>query len=265
MTEDTYFLRESVVDINAAVVGISSIRWTSIPLADATSDNAVQIMNTNRFDILPIDSPGGVRECFQTREWNDYSSVVRRTITHRDVIPFTTPLRNVIRGFALEPRGFYFLGSERRIVGLISITNLNCRQVKVYLFSLLSELEIQLGNLVSRNCSELVLLEMTFGTNENPKYDGVKERYKSDKANGVDVPFVEYLYLSDLLKVIHKQKLFDQLGYQSGSKFDDAFGSLVSLRDTVSHPTRSLITDPRSCKKLWEQIDQIEGILFHLR
>jgi hypothetical protein len=49
--------------------------------------------------------------------WNDYSSVVRRTITHRDVIPFTTPLRNVIQGFALESKDFYLLGSERRIVG----------------------------------------------------------------------------------------------------------------------------------------------------
>ena len=209
MTEDTRFLRESVVDIDAAVVGISSTRWTSIPLANATSDHAAQIMSTNRFDILPIESPAGVREYFQTLVWNDYSSVVRRSVTHRDVIPFTTPLRNVIQGFALESRDFYLLGSERRIVGLISIANLNCRQVKVYLFSLLSELEMQLGNLVSRHCSELDLLEMTFGTNENPKYDGVKERYKSDKAKGVDVPFVEYLYLSDLLKVIRKRSLFN--------------------------------------------------------
>jgi hypothetical protein len=64
------------------------------------------------------------------------------------------------------------------------------------------------------------------------------------------VPFVEYLYLSDLIKVICKCGLFDQLGYQSGKKFDDAFGPLVSLRDIVAHPTRSLITDPKSCKKL---------------
>jgi hypothetical protein len=265
MIEDTRFLRESVVDIDAAVVGISSARWTSIPLAEATSDRAAQIMSANRFDTLPIESPGGVKEYFQTQVWNDYSSVVRRTVIHRDVISFTAPLRNVIQGFALESRNFYFLGSERRIVGLISIANLNCRQVKVYLFSLLSELEIQLGNLVSRHCSEPELLEMTFGTNENPKYADVKERYKSDKAKGVDVPFVEYLYLSDLFKVIRKRSLFDQLGYQSGGKFDDAFGPLVSLRDAVAHPTRSLITDPKSCKKLWEQIDQVEGVLFHLR
>jgi len=109
MTEETRFLRESVVDIDAAVVGINSTQWTSIPLTDAMTDHAARIMSTNRFDILPIESPGGVREYFQTLVWNDYSSVVRRTIPHRDVIPFTTPLWNVIQGFALESKEFYLL------------------------------------------------------------------------------------------------------------------------------------------------------------
>ncbi len=265
MDEDTRFLRESVVDIDAAVVGRSCTRWTSIPFAEATSDQAAQIMREKCFDILPIVSQAGVRDYFQTQIWNNYSSIDRRTVTHRDVIPFMTPLRNVIRGFALESRNFFFLGSERRIVGLISIADLNCRQVKVYLFSLLSALEVQLANLVTDHCSEQELLEMTFGINKNPKYADVKKRYTSDKAKGVDVSFVEYLYLSDLLKAIRKKGLFKALGYQSGGKFDDAFGPLVKLRDVVAHPTRSLIRDPKSCKKLWEQIDQVEGVLFHLR
>lgn len=265
MDEDTRFLRESVVDIDAAVVGMSSTRWTSIRLAEATSDRAAQIMREKRFDTLPIGSPAGVKEYFQTQMWNNYSSIDRLPVTHRDVISFKTPLRNVIQGFALESRNFYFLCSERRIVGLISIANLNCRQVKVYLFSLLSELEVQLANLVSHHCSETELLEMTFGIEEKSKYADVKKRYTSDKAKGVDVPFVEYLYFSDLLKAIRKKGLFEELGYQSGGKFDDAFNPLVTLRHVVAHPTRSLIKDPKSCKKLWEQIDQVEGVLFHLR
>jgi hypothetical protein len=53
---------------------------------------------------------------------------------------------------------------------------------------------------------------------------------------------------------------------QSAGKCGDALRSVVSLlRDAVAHPIRSLIVDPESCKKLWEQIDQIEGVLFHLR
>jgi hypothetical protein len=146
------------------------------------------------------------------------------------------------------------------------VANLNCRQVRVYLFSLLSELEVKLGNLVSDNCTEPELLQMTFGADKHAKYDAVRERYSSDKAKGVEVPFVQYLYLTDMVNAIRKKKLFSLLGYQSAGKFGDALGSVVSLlRDAVAHPIRSLIADPESCKKLWEQIDQIEEVLFHLR
>lgn len=264
MIEDGRFFRETVIDIDAAVVGISRRRWISIPHAEATSDRAAQSMKDNLFDILPIESPGDIKEYYQTCGWNDYSSVVRKTVKHRDLISFTTPLRSVIQGFALESRNFYFLGNERRIVGLISIADLNCRQVKVYLFNLLSELEMQLAKLVSAHVSDDDLLGMTFA-NEKSMYAEVKKRYESDKAKGVHVPFVQYLYFSDLINVIRKKNLFDQLEYESGGKFQDAFGPLVCLRQKVAHPPRSLITEPKSCNELWNQIDQIEKTLFHLR
>ena len=243
MTEDIHFLRETVVDIDAAVVGVSTMRWTFIPETEATTERATEIMKANRFDTLPIESEKGIKEYFQTDIWNDYSSIARRAVTHRDVIPYRTPLRNVIQGFASEARNFYFLSNERRVVGLISIANLNCRQVKVYLFSLLSEFEIQLGKLVSRHCRESELLAMTFGANDNPKFAEVKTRYNADKTKGVDVPFVEYLFLSDLINVIAKKQLYNALGCQSRKQFEQDFGPLVKLRDAVAHPTRSIITD----------------------
>jgi hypothetical protein len=92
------------------------------------------------------------------------------------VIPFHTHIRDV-KGLALESRSFYFLHNERRIVGLISVVNLNCRQVKVYLFSLLSELEVRLGNFIAAHVSEDELLNMTFGAKEKEKYEEVKKRY----------------------------------------------------------------------------------------
>jgi len=260
------FLREGVVEIDAAVVGISSARWTSVPTEDASVDHAAHIMREHRFDILPITDAGGVREYFHTRGWDDYSSVVRGKICHRDVIPFVTPLRDVIQGFAINSRSFYFLGDERRIVGLISVANLNCRQVKVYLFSLLIDLEIEMGALISRHCLESELLELTFDApDQKKKHEAVKERYELDKAKGVDLPFVEYLYLSDMMKIIRKKKLSHHLGYPSVSKFQDALGSVDDLRNIVAHPTRSLITDSKSCSKLWGQIDRIEEVLFQLR
>jgi hypothetical protein len=234
--EEADFSREGVVDINAAVVGIHRTRWRDVE-GNATKTEAEAIMRENRFDILPINSGPDVNKYFSTHKRNDYTQISEKIINHRDVIPFNTTIRDVIKGFASEstPRNFYFLHNERRIVGLISVVNLNCRQVKVYLFSLLSELELRLGKFITdHGVSEDELLQLTFGTKENNKYDNVKKRYEEDKKEGNDVPFLEYLYLSDLINIITKKKLCELPGYAGFAKL----GSLVSLRDAVAHRGR---------------------------
>ena len=77
----------------------------------------------------------------------------------------------------MKPQELVPMTFERRIVGLISVVNLNCRQVKVYLFSLLSELEVRLGNFIATHVSEDELLHMTFGAKEKEKYEEVKKRF----------------------------------------------------------------------------------------
>jgi len=262
MEEELRFLRESIVEVDAAVVGISSVRWTAIPEAEATTENAAPIMKANRFDILPIVAGSAVKEYFCADEWNTYTSISKKAITHRDVIPFDTRLRDVIRGFALDSRHFYFLNNNRKIVGLISVANLNCRAVKVYLFSLLAELEIQMGRFVLKHIPEIDLLRMTFGASVKAKHESVRQRYQVDKANGLEVSFVEYLYLSDLINIVAAKKLFSHLGFSSRRRFEECFNPLNPLRDVIAHPSRSLIADEMSCKKLWERIDSIEEALF---
>lgn len=213
-------------------------------------------MRKQRFDILPIVSGTEVKKYFRTDKQNDYSSISEKSINHQDVIPFHTHIRDVIKGLASESRNFYFLHNERRIVGLISDVNLNCRQVKVYLFSLLSELEIRLGHFITEHILEDELVKLTFGKD-------VKEHYEEDKMKGKDVPFVEYLYLSNLINIIVKQKLCAQLGY-SQTAFGEELGSLNNLRNDVAHPVHSIITERDTVKKLWERIDRVEKALFVL-
>jgi hypothetical protein len=262
--EDAHFLREGVIDINAAVVGISKARWMGIEESEGTEEQAAAIMRLHRFDILPIVDGAEVKKYFYTDEWNDYSSISQKPVTHRDVLPFHTHIRDVIKGLAVESRDLYFLHNERRIVGLISVANLNCRQVKVYLFSLLSELEVRLADFIAKHISEDELLKMIFGAKEREKYEKVKERYQEDKMAGNDAHFVEYLYLSDMINIIAKQKLYEQLGYQSRTCFAKNLGSLNDLRHAVAHPSRSIVTDKHSVEKLWDRIDRVEEALFLL-
>jgi len=263
-SEDARFLREGVIEVDAAMVGIGRDRWVSIDAAEATDERAAEIMRANRFDILPISSSGGVREYYGAKTWNDHSVIGKEALTHKDVVPLDTSIRDVIRGFATEGRLFYFLNDESRIVGLVSVTNLNARQVKLYLFGAISELEVRLGALISARVNEADLVAMTFGGTDKEKYDEVKKRYETDRANGVEVDFVEYLYLADLMRIAVAKGLHKVLGY-SKTQFEKNFGSINDLRHRVAHPARSLVTGDHRVERLWKRIDRIEEALFALR
>ena len=81
------------------------------------------------------------------------------------------------------------------------------------------------------------------------KHESVRKRYEVDKANGLEVPFVEYLYLSDLINIVAAKKLFSHLGFSRRKRFEECFNSLNPLRDAIPHPSRSLIADEMSCNK----------------
>ena len=263
MIEDFYFLRESVVDIDAAVVGVGRSRWTYIAAEDASEKTALELMKSNRFDILPIVEDGKVKEYYQTQEPNDFSQAAKQTITYRDVVPLHTHVRDVIKSFAEHDRTFYFLSNENEVVGLITVANLNCRQVKTYLFSLLSELEIRLGQFVSERIPEDELLAMTFGEAVKDKHENVKERFEEDRGKGIELAFVEYLYLSDLIDLVLRTDLYKDLGYTK--KAFKKVNSLNELRHAVAHPARSIVGNRDATTTLWRRIDRIEELLFQLR
>lgn len=265
MAEDPRFLREAIVDVDAAVVGIGSAAWVHLTNEEASVEAARRLMQKHRFDILPIVSPAGVREYFRTHRWNDYSEIHRSQVSHRDLLPLLTPVREVIRGFAQEHRTFYFLAQDRRIKGLVSIPNLNCRQVTVWLFSLVAELEAELAEFVARRVGENTLLIEDFPAGQSGRVSEIRQRYDGDRAKGVDAPLVEYLYLSDLVNVVSRRKLFRPLGYGSRGKFESLCAPILELRNAAAHPVRSIVTTEHGCVQLWATLQNIEEVLFALR
>ena len=265
MTDDPRFQRETIVDVDAAVVGVSSARWVHVAAERATDEEAQALMQRHRFDILPIVSGTSVREYFRTARWNDYSVIQRRPVSYQDLLPLTTPVRDVIRALAQERRAFFFLTRERRIAGLMTVANLNCRQVTVWLFSLMAELECALAAYVNRQVADDALLREDYPPGESDRASEIRTRYEADRAKGVDAQLVEYLYLSDLVNVVARRKLFGPLGYESRSKFEGLFGPIITLRNVAAHPVRSVVTSEDACLSLWQTVQKIEEALFALR
>jgi hypothetical protein len=263
-TYDHYFLDDPLgrLKLNAAMIGISDQRWEHVTAAEAgETTNVFSRMRDKRFDVMPIVAAAEVREYFVTTVWNDYSTIVRKLITPEDLIPYDTDLREVIRRFAVEQRHFYFLSGPKPVVGLISIVNLNCRQVKVVLFNLIAELELVLTTLVDQHLSDAALLAMA--EHRTGAFAESRRYYEEAKREGVDAPFVQYLTFPTLINIVASQGLYKKFRL-SRTRFEK-LGSLRELRNAVAHPARSLVANQSSCVELWAKIQLLEEILGQAR
>lgn len=262
---DQFFLNSDIVNVDAATVGIGSNQWVSIPASESRPEEARTKMEEHRFDVLPIESGGGnVSSYFTTDEWGDFSSVHRETVRYDDTLPFRQAIRSVIEALAKRDRKFFFLTQNQQVVGLLTVSNLNCRAVRVYLFGLLAEVETGLGKIVESSLVEEKLDEEDII--EAMKGDS-KEHYLEGKEEGIEENITEYLNLSALVNLVGKCHLYNPLGYESRNQFENgehSFGSLVNLRNSVAHPVKSLKGTDGSPTSLWKNIQTCERALFRL-
>ena len=248
--------------MDAAVVGVSRLRWTSVE-PETEEEDVRRLMKERSFDIVPVeDGENDVTRYYQTETWGDFSDIEAHPLGYDDVIAQHTPLDTVIERFAHTDRYHFFLSHENRVTGLVSIVNLNCREARVYIFGLLSELEIQLAHLIDNH---LISDDISVDDVLAELGDNTEERYRQDMADGVDRELTEYLYLSEMIKLVRKSGLHETLRYESKSQFADDFNRLVKLRNAVMHPVRTLVNSPERAQKLHRDIEVIERALFHLR
>jgi hypothetical protein len=262
MLEDLSYRRQQIIDVDAAVVGVSRLRWTSVE-SGMPQEDVRRLMKDRSFDVVPVeDGDNDVSRYYQTVRWGDYSEIEARSLRYDVVIAQHTPLDTVIERFAHADRYNFFLTHETRVTGLVSIVNLNCREARVYVFGLLSELEIRLAHLIHH---QLTRGDLSVDDVLSEVSEDTENRYREDKAEGVDRELTEYLYLSEMIKLIRKAGLHDTLGYKSKSQFADSFNRLVKLRNAVTHPVRTLVNTPERARKLHRDTEVIKRALFHLR
>lgn len=264
MSEDFFYLDEGQIKITAASVGIGSKRWTSINESEITDENYKCKMFENSFDVLPIVSKNKtIKEFFKTTVNNDYENIQRIKIAHKDVLPLDSPIRDVIKAFFIEKKSFYFLTYQSKISGLITIGNLNCRQVQVYIFGLICELERKLGDFINNNLEKNQLEKYISEKSEtNEKLAKIWKHYQDLVKQDLENNLIEHLYLSDFFNIICAFELNLLLEY-SKPEWKDLAG-INELRHRIAHPTRSLLDKDNTIERLWKRIEKIEDLTFRI-
>lgn len=267
MIEDIYFQDEGQVRITAASVGISKLRWTSVKEEEIKADKHLELMTKNRFDHLPIEpTVGTITEFFKTKEPNKFDNIERQKIKFDDVISLDTNIREVIEKFANNNRTFFFLRYQKNISGLITVGNLNCKQVQIYIFSLVCELERELGDFLNSNLTNQDVKEWVENkadiNNPDEKYSLILKNYKDLTKLDLDNQLTEHFFLVDFFSIISDKIIFDKLGYTKSEW--KGLSSINELRKRIAHPTRSLLDKDNNINKLQKRINKIEDLTFRL-
>jgi hypothetical protein len=267
MTEDIFYQDEGQFKITAASVGVSKLRWKSIKHNEISSNLHIELMEKNRFDHLPVEEvDGSVIKFFKTAVPNKYDKIDELKININDIIALDTNIRDVIEKFATQNRTFFFLRYQKTISGLITLGNLNCKQVQIYIFSLVCELERELGDFLNHFLSEKDITEWLNrkikANIQNEKYKNILLSYANLIDSDLENNLTEHLFLVDLFKIINDTNLYLQLDY---SKLEwEKMKSVNELRNRIAHPTRSLIDADNTIFKLHERISKIEDLTFRL-
>lgn len=265
MNEYYYFKQTGTPEIHAAIVGISKEDWICAQPQESRSD-AFKKMAENGFDILPkINKDGTINTFFYTANWGKYSEegIKWNKIKPEDCLYYLTHIKDVIRLMCEYSRNFFFLTNHSDIIGLITISNLNCKQVALYYYNLLSSLERSLGQFVRKKLTPTEIidsLEKLGNERDIPSALDTVKRYRHDASIGTDASIIEYLYLSDVFLLISAHRLYKELGYKNQDGFEKGSGKLRDLRNMIAHPNKSLIKGPQTLPDLWKSSVKIEEL-----
>jgi len=231
----------------------------------------LQIMKDKGFDVIPILK----RTDLETGEFSEYLSQEKieekikqgfkncedaaTKIEEEDKIVEDLPMDEVIRKFSSrknKSRIPLFLRNENnQITGLMTLADLDKTALKMYLFALISELELSLLQMVSKDyykLREVCRCKYCVGKRKEREkrmlsHDNLEEYY--------------YLNLKELIHIIiTPENLCDTHRRVKNVLLREGHGEIVKLRNTIAHP-KPLVSDKFPISKLARIHSLIKSLL----
>lgn len=273
MLNDFLHIDDGHTLITAATVGTGIQEWISLEAETASSATAQKLMALHQLDVVPIAaSDGQAYEYYHTLQPGQYDAVSKKPIGYRDTLPSNTHIKEIIRAFASNKRSFYFLRNSGDICGIVSLADLNNRQVKTYLYGLLCDLETDLSLFVKKELSEQEISDylQEVAASNGPAgrkriAEEVLHRYGRDSEGDLRIHITEYLYLSHHFWLVEERGLFDRPLKYNMQDWQALAKGINKIRNIVAHPAQPLIQQAGELHAIWQQLEAIYDLAFRLR
>lgn len=261
MIEKESFIRPIDTDLYVATIGINRDDWYCHK-PGMTRDEVRRTMIQEGFDVVPIVDKEGVFKKYFTLNKTDKVRLDFNDIKTDDRLYYLCHVRDAIWKMKSEQRTHYFLSngrSENDIVGLLSISNYNCREFYVFLFSLISYVEREFAGLIKNDIvTGLEILTKRSHTEElRNQLLTIQQRINKDKENNIENDYKEYLYLHHLIWLVMEEKKFEAIGYKNAKEFETGTSGLKDIRNNVAHPVRSLVRTIGDLNKLYIGLNKL--------
>jgi len=134
---------------------------------------------------------------------------------------------------------FMFVVGSKGIAGIVTPADLGKRPMYHYLYSLITELELAIAELISRRVED----PLKYFTEE--KKDKILGRIEAVRRENLHLNMIEYLWLPEFAELLKKTELWAELGYTSKKELERVFDPLINVRNRIAHPVRPLIESRR--------------------
>ena len=192
---------------------------------------------------------------------NERSSLNFNNFDSSELITDSTPLIKIFRLLREEPHRLFVL-YENQIQGIITISDLQKIPVRIFLFGLISLLEMKMTQIIRNRYKN----DEWFQKIGDDGQKAVNKEYERQKLSNENIGFLDCLQLSHKATIIvNTDEVLVELGFTK-NKLKKVFGSIINLRNGLAH-SRDLI-DYNSSKiidnaikmdKLVEKMTKIEN------
>ncbi len=218
-----------------------------------TINSCINYMDDRNFDIIGVKENGCIIGYWMRRERTD--GVLGDDVLEfvdDEIMPSTCPLPEALHYLAEKPR--LFVKESGTVVGIITRADLHKPAVRIWLYGLISVLEIHMFELIREEYS---------GNDWGKKLSCRRRKHilkihSSRKKMNEDIDLLYCTEFCDKRTIIEKSNLFKVTGIESKKVFSKEFKRIGDIRDWVAHSCK---IEKSGCERVSELSEKIESII----
>jgi hypothetical protein len=215
---------------------------------------------TLKYDVLPVKREGQIIGVMTKKKPLEVQPLENNWLITHD-----TPISELVGLFVTTSKPAFLVFAQHEVVGIVTPADLNKLPARIYVYSLIGDVELQLSYLIRNEPG--MTKEKILGLIGKNRSEDIRSDLARLRDQNVDVDAIQLLYLSDMLTVIQKTgALRKKLGYASRNEAEQGLSGINELRKKAMHLVRSLLEImPDDLYSLQNRFEKISLILNRIK